>query len=79
MCIMCWYQHALMDSILKVLNGFNVLEMVGPSMGARNCCDKQLLMSVDDRDNCNPCFGKLSSVPEENVCQIKVSVKHQRR
>lgn len=78
MCIMCWYQHELLDAILKVLNGLNVSEMVGLGIGARNCCDKQLLMSVDDRKNSNPCFGKPFSVSEENVCQVKIPVKHQR-
>lgn len=57
MCIMCWYQHAFLDAILKVLNGLNVSEVVGPSMGARSCCDKQLLMSVDDRENITHVLG----------------------
>lgn len=51
--------------------------MVGPGVGARNCCDKQLLMSVDDRENCNPCVLKPCSVSEEDLCQVKMAVKHQ--
>lgn len=35
-------------------------------------------MSVDDRENYSPCFGKLCSVSEKNVCQVKIPVNHQR-
>lgn len=31
-------------------------------VGARNCCDKQLLMSVDDRESCNPSAGRPDGV-----------------
>lgn len=72
---MYWYQHALLEAILKIFNSLRVSEMVGPGMGARNYCKKQLLMSVGDRENYNPCFGKLCSVLEENVCQVKIPVK----
>lgn len=68
MCVVCWDQDALLDAILKILNGLSVLEVVGPGIGARNCnCNKQLLMSVDDRENYNPYLGKLCSVSEEIV------------
>lgn len=80
MWVMCWYPHALLDAILKIFNGFSVSEVVEPGMHARNCnCNKQLLMSVDDRQNYNPCFGKLCGVSEENVCQVRIPVKHHRR
>lgn len=80
MCVMCWCQHALLDAILKILNGLSVSEMVGPGMHARNYnFNKQLLMSVGDRENYKPCFGKLCGASEENVCQVKIAVKHQRR
>lgn len=69
----------LLDAILKVLNGNSMSEMVGPGVGARNCCDKQLPMSVDDRDNYNPSVLKPCSVSEENLCQVIISFKHQRR
>lgn len=63
----------------EILNGLGVSEMVGPGMGGRNCCNKLLLTSVGDRENYNPCFGKLRSVSEKNVCQVKILVKHQKR
>lgn len=69
----------LLDAILKVLNGDSMSEMVGPGVGARNSCDKELPMLVDDRENCTPSVLKLCSVSEENLCQVKISVKHQRR
>lgn len=33
-------------------------------VGASNCCDKQLPMSVDDRESCNPSAGRPGSVSE---------------
>lgn len=41
----------LLDEILKVLNGSSTSGIVGPGVGARNCCEEQLPMSVDDREN----------------------------
>lgn len=66
----------LLDAILKVLNVNSTSETVGPGVGARNCCDKQLPISVDDKENCNPSVLKPCSVSEENLCQVKISVKH---
>lgn len=34
-------------------------------------------MSVADRENCNPSILKLCGVSEENLCQVKIAVKHQ--
>lgn len=69
----------LLDEILKVLNGSSTSGMVGPSVGARNCCEEQLPMSVDDRENCNPSVLKPGSVSGESLCQVKISLKHHRQ
>lgn len=68
----------IIGCISEILNGLSVSEMVGPGMGGRNCCNKLFLTSVGHRENYNPCFGKLCSVSEKNVCQVKIPVKHRR-
>jgi len=42
-------------------------------VGARRC-DKQLLMSVDDREGCHPSVLEPCSVSGENLCQVKLLV-----
>lgn len=44
-------------------------------MGAKICCDKQLPMSVDDKENCSPSALKPCSIPEEKSLPGKISVK----
>lgn len=73
--IMCYYQCMLLDAILEVWNGSSTSEVVGSGVGARICCDKQLLMSVDDKENCNPSALKPCSIPEEKSLPGKISVK----
>lgn len=62
-----------LDAVLKVLNGNSMSGMVGPGVGARRY-DKQLLMSVDDREGCHPSALKPYSVSGENLCQVKLLV-----
>lgn len=60
-----------LGAVLKVLNGNGMSGMVGPGVGARRY-DKQLLMSVDDREGCRPSALKPCSVSGENLCQVKL-------
>lgn len=62
-----------LGAVLKVLSGSGTSGMVGPGVGARRC-DKQLLMSVDDREGCHPSVLEPCSVSGENLCQVKLLV-----
>lgn len=67
----CVFEYVLLDAVLKVLTSNSISGMEGSGIGARNCCDKQWLMSVDDMENSNSSVLKQCTVMLKNNYHVK--------